>query len=1028
MSSRRFQRHWSRLAILGMAQVCASAQTGGVASPRFVVEIFGSSRGLPQNAAYAVAQAPDGYIWSGSAFGAARYDGSRFQIFDTTSNPGLPSPIVYALAPHPEGGVWIGTMLGLVHAGRASWRRYGESEGWPVDAAPRNVVRDRKGAWLVGTAGGTVYRLADGRFTRFAEPEGAGSQDSFLSLTASPDGTIWASTHTGLFRLEGEAWNSIPGPRRASLSDWVAIGPARNGGLWAADRTTLYRFEAGKWREVFRRLADPSDLGEICEDSRGGVWLATRRGGVTYAAAGSSRGIKVPGLDPNLARACVVDAEDGVWVALDAVGIARLAIGRVAVLDVPAGLPNDNVKSISVRPGGGLLLGLHERGAIEVGEAGGVTRSGPVQNRPVWSVLGARDGSTWVAPYRHAVLRNGKALDLPIPSRPEVYAMFEDSKNRVWIGGSFGVVVVERGVARKIERERPPAPQNVRAFAEGKGGEIWVGDVDHGLFQATGRGLERAAAASVENTGGILSLYVDATGALWLGTFGRGLIRFHDGRLTSFLGPNRVAARHIAAMIEDDKGFLWCGTPNGLLRVWTESLRAVADGRATRLDQLVLGSADGLAGVECSTGFQPAVTRDRRGRLWFATLRGAAMVDPGNLRINATPPPVRVQRIVASADRETKEFEPGEGVVEIPPGNWRVELQYTALTFSAPEAIQFDYRLSREGDWQSLGSRRTLFFDRPAPGDYHFEVRAANSDGIWNEAGSTVDFRILPRFYQMTSFIVLCVASGLALAVWLTIKWSRRRQERQRRELVAMRELAAERERHVETLRALSTRQVAVREEERSRIAREIHDELGQQLTVLKFDLAALSRTAGQATGNGAPMSERIAGIGSHLDTAIGTVRRIATDLRPSVLDHFGLAAAIENHAAEFQKRTGIVCRCEDLDERELTKEMATTVFRIFQESLTNVARHAKASKVDVTLGVTGGRFELRVKDNGIGVNAGDITQSRSLGILGMAERARVLGGEVSVAGGPGQGTLVRASFPVPSPVEAASENGQGRP
>ena len=213
-----------------------------------------------------------------------------------------------------------------------------------------------------------------------------------------------------------------------------------------------------------------------------------------------------------------------------------------------------------------------------------------------------------------------------------------------------------------------------------------------------------------------------------------------------------------------------------------------------------------------------------------------------------------------------------------------------------------------------------------------------------------------------------------------------------------------------EELRALSTHLEQVRESERTRIAREIHDELGQALTALKIDLARMSRANGSAGAGVDP-----AAVPTAIDEMIGTVRRISSELRPQILDDLGLLAAIEWHAQEFENRTGIKCyvrRKGTLRESQVDGHRSTALFRIFQEIMTNVARHAEATRVNVSVEIGRASIRLSVRDNGLGIGDAVRAHSRHLGILGMKERAAVFGGRVAIAGPPGLGTTVRVRIP----------------
>ena len=211
-----------------------------------------------------------------------------------------------------------------------------------------------------------------------------------------------------------------------------------------------------------------------------------------------------------------------------------------------------------------------------------------------------------------------------------------------------------------------------------------------------------------------------------------------------------------------------------------------------------------------------------------------------------------------------------------------------------------------------------------------------------------------------------------------------------------------------EGLRALSARRANELELERARIAREIHDELGQQLTALKFEASAWERGVRQPAKGELTQS---------IDEAIQTVRRIATELRPAILDHFGLVAAIEWLANDVSRRTGLECDCELQAGLQVDRKLRTTVFRIFQEALTNAVRHSSAKLVQVSLRTDAGRLELTVQDDGQGFSEeGSEEKTHSLGLIGMRERARDAGGAIKITGVPGQGTRVSAWFPLSDP------------
>ncbi|MBI2220742.1 MAG: sensor histidine kinase [Acidobacteria bacterium] len=227
------------------------------------------------------------------------------------------------------------------------------------------------------------------------------------------------------------------------------------------------------------------------------------------------------------------------------------------------------------------------------------------------------------------------------------------------------------------------------------------------------------------------------------------------------------------------------------------------------------------------------------------------------------------------------------------------------------------------------------------------------------------------------------------------------------------RQLAEAQQLH-DALRQLAAETEAAREAERSRIARELHDELGQLLTGLKFDIswltAELARTPGQPTVDVANKLQAMAGL---VEVSIKTVQQIASELRPPVLDHFGLAEAVQWEGAMFERRTGIRCRVSGRLRRELATDRATAAFRIAQEALTNVARHAGAGAVRVALRETSREMVLEIRDNGRGISARAASDPGSTGLLSMQERARLLGGSLRITGARGRGTTIVLRIPL---------------
>lgn len=220
----------------------------------------------------------------------------------------------------------------------------------------------------------------------------------------------------------------------------------------------------------------------------------------------------------------------------------------------------------------------------------------------------------------------------------------------------------------------------------------------------------------------------------------------------------------------------------------------------------------------------------------------------------------------------------------------------------------------------------------------------------------------------------------------------------------------SERVRAQEDLAAFAAQASAIREQEKSRVARELHDELAQSLTALKMDAIWLKDKLGRDAGDAAL---RIGQMLDMLDAAVASTRRIAADLRPLVLDDLGLVPAIEWLVQSFIQRTGIECRLDADEELELGEPHATAVFRIIQESMANIAKHAGAKRVSVAIVPVEGGLRVKVQDDGVGFDVSGARKPQSLGLAGLRERVQLLKGSVVVHSTPGQGTTIDAFIPV---------------
>jgi signal transduction histidine kinase len=310
------------------------------------------------------------------------------------------------------------------------------------------------------------------------------------------------------------------------------------------------------------------------------------------------------------------------------------------------------------------------------------------------------------------------------------------------------------------------------------------------------------------------------------------------------------------------------------------------------------------------------------------------------------------------------------------------KLTFEALKTKDIQLILMDVRLSKKSDGITLAKKINTRYDVPI-----IYLTAYADKKTLDRAKKTTPYGYILKPFQSQELRSVIETSLYKYQIEKELKASR------------------------EQLLNLAAHLQSVREEERTRVAREIHDELGQALTALKMDLFWLNKRLNE---DQAPLIEKTRSMVSLIDETAKTIKRISSDLRPGLLDDLGLIAAIEWETQEFEKRTGIHCQMNLHSEELVLKENLTTaVFRIFQETLTNITRHARATQIHVTLQTRNSHFELTIRDNGKGITENEITDPKSFGIIGMKERIEYLGGKITIHGAPGKGTTIHLNIPL---------------
>jgi signal transduction histidine kinase/ligand-binding sensor domain-containing protein len=944
--------------------------------------------GLPQNSVNSILQTRDGYLWLTTSDGLVRYDGVRFVVFNRSNSTGLGSNRFRSLYQDADGGLWAGTDDGGLTVYRnGRFTTYTTKEGLP-DNQVWTLSSDGAGGLLVFTKAG-LARWGGVGFVPLA-PRAA--VPSFSNAAASRSGGFWYTDAAGLHRADGQGLVTDVPPEALPASAPAMIYEDTHGALWVGSRNGgLARLQDGKFTTYGTGDGLPrAFVSAAYEDSRGGVLFGTDGGGlVRYDGTGFVTLMEPVDQSGKRIMSIYEDREGNVWTGTVNNGLNRLAPNAITVLSEREGLADNYVYPVLEDHAGVVWVGTWLKGLFRY--SGGVFsdygKEIGVPFRLVTALEEDSAGRLWVATGGSVGwIKDRKYTRLSGISGSVVQVIKEDRAQRIWIGTKGGLFLYSGNEVRRFTTKDGLADDEVTDLLEDDNGDgLWIGTWG-GLTRMEGGRFTSFKESDGLSSNHVRTLYEDRDGALWVGTYDGGLTRFKVGRFTRYTTTDGLFSNGVFKILEDDAGNFWMSSNRGIFRVSRRQLDDFAEGRIRSVTTFPYGREDGLANTECNGGKQPAGMRTRDGRLWFPTQGGVAVIDPTVVTHNSLPPPVAIEECLL--DREPAVFVPE---LRIDPSRENVEIRYTGLSFVKPEGVTFRYRIEGvDKDWVEAGSRRTAYYSHLPPGKYTFTVVAANSDGVWNERGTSFQIVVIPPFYRTWWFYT---AAFLLVAGLVALSFERR--------IVHLKKERAVQE-------AFSRQLIGSQEVERKRIAAELHDSIGQSLAIIK-NRAALSLSQPADHDRALEQLDEISDAAAH---AMEEVREIAFNLRPLQLDQLGLKMSIESMLKKASSAQGLQVSYE-IDEIDgaFAQDQEINIYRIVQECLGNIIKHADATHASFRLKRAEREITLTIRDDGKGFAVeGTATRNgrRGFGMLGIAERARMLGGQAIVQSVPGQGTTVQ--------------------
>jgi signal transduction histidine kinase/ligand-binding sensor domain-containing protein len=957
--------------------------------------------GFSVGAIFAIAQTPDGYLWLASEFGLFRFDGVHAVPWEPPAGQQLPNA-PYALLVTRDGTLWIGTFAGVV-----SWNGNKLTEYPEVGRVfVTSLLEDREGTVWAGilagsseTPAGRMCAIRSGRAECYLQD---GAFGIFVwSLFEDGSGGLWAAAESGLWRWKPGAPTryAMPGVRIDDLSktdEGRVLIAIRERGLkqFLGDKLATYPIRSASNPNVL--LSDRQiDSNKLLRDRDGGIWIGTHDRGILHLHQGRTDVFTTSdGLSGNIICSLFEDREGNVWVGTTR-GIDRFRELPVSTTSIRRGLSDTN--SLTAATDGSIWVATHD-GLIRWRNEQ-ITRFRKADGLPddvVQSLFCDHRGRIWAfTAHGLAYFGDGRFVAVNGVPSTEVFSIAGDEADNLWLSGNRGLTHLLKGrLVEHLPWSALGRSQQATVILCDHGG-IWLSFWTDGGVMYFKDGQVRASYTVAEGLGKghVHGLRIDSKGAVWAGTEA-GFSRIKDGHITTLTKNNGLPCETIHWLMEDDDGALWLYTVCGLVRITRTDLDSWIKDPKRKVQTTVWDAADGVT-VRAAppSGFGPNVAKASDGKLWFHTGEGIQLVDPHHVAFNKVPPPVFIEQIVADNKTYWQNLPGKVSSLHLPARTRDVQIAYSALSLAAPEKVHFKYKLEgQDSDWREVINDREVQYSNLRPRPYRFRVIAANNSGVWNEKGDTLEFSVLPAYYQTNWFRALCATAFLVL-LWGAYQYRVRRLHHD----------------FEMTLEA--------RVGERTRIARDLHDTLLQSFhgLLLRFQTVSVL------------LPERPIEAKEKLDSAIeqaaGAItegRDAVQELRASTVERNDLALAVstlgeelENDSSEHRPATFRVA--VEGQARNLHPILRDEIYKIAAEALRNAFHHAQAKQVEVEIRYDDDQFRLRVRDDGKGMD-GAVLSSHGLeghyGLHGMKERATLIQGKLVVWSEVDEGTEVELRVP----------------
>ena len=936
--------------------------------------------GLPRNTITALAQTPDGYLWLGTLYGVVRFDGVNFTAIESEIFPTQSRTRTRVLFTDSRGRLWIGTgTSGIYRYDQGAFVAIDSRNGLPHPSIS-TICEDADGKIWVASQDGSIAWIDSTDRVHPILPIRGKLTPVAIQLVKDTRGIVWFAQRNVYGQLKADAPINVV----QKNSDFVVLCPSRDGGMWVSAGNEIQKLSPDEGNGVVESIASPIKAQLLLEDRDGTLWLGSQQDGVFRLSGRKfTRELETSHRISSLYQ----DSESNIWVSTEGGGINRLRPEMFQQVSMRGDASPSFVSSVCETEAGNMWFSSLGRTFVRRTSDGKPDQILSLTNISSTCVLPNPDGGVWVGTVDWGLfsIHDGQKTRLSGEDalrNAQIRVLHKDNGGQLWIGClPAGLANYSEGKFTALTKyfDQGLPRQAIWAIENDAAGHLWLGTIRGELLRYDGNAFETFGRTNGLPGSPISALHMTAEGDLWIGTLGGGIGRMKDGRFSFADVRHGLADNAVSSIVEDGLGYFWFGSERGIFRVKRSDLDAFADGKITHFESFRYGKDDGLANVECNGGYQPSAWRTKSGDIWFATSKGAIVVNPASIQTKPPPDSLLIASIVVDDNETTNRTD-----IKLAHDYRKIKIAYTSPTFSSPEQVHFRHQLvGFDSDWVAAGTARSVTYPRLTPGSYEFRFTACNSDGVWADPPLSQRFVVTPAFWQTIWFKTFSVLAFTGI-VFAMVRF--RYVQKMRHKLFI-----------IEQSRAV--------EQERMRIARDIHDDLGARLT----QMALISDMVASELGTNSQTSEKLEQIATGSRLAIRSLEEIVWAVNPRKDSLADFLDFLGHYANEFFRATDIRCRQDVpllIPDTPLSAETRHHLFLACKEALNNVFKHADAKEVWLRISVTDAELELAIEDDGLGFRAEDHDASGN-GLLNLQTRLSAIGGTCQVNSQPGKGTVV---------------------